>query len=242
VADREPIFNVPVGVLATLVVLIGVHVALSLIAPEQYTWWVLALAFIPARYAGLAAGLPGGEPALVTSFVTHMAVHSDIVHLGFNALWLLAFGSVLCWRIGSLRFLVFSICGGIAGALLFLALNPGLAAPMIGASGAIAAMMGGVMRFLFSAIDLREGYLLRENPAAVPRMPLANALRDRRVVLASVVFIALNLLAIIGFGKFGASGTIAWEAHVGGYFFGLFAFGAFDSAMQNGSPSSFEVD
>jgi membrane associated rhomboid family serine protease len=50
------------------------------------------------------------------------------------------------------------------------------------------------------------------------------------------------LLAIFGFGKFGASGTIAWEAHVGGYFFGLLAFGAFDSAMQNGSPNPFEGD
>jgi len=242
VADREPIFNIPVGVLATLAVLIGVHIALSVMTEDQFTWWILALAFIPARYAGLAAELPGGEPALVTSFVTHMAVHADIVHLSFNALWLLAFGSVLCWRIGSLRFLAFSISGGIAGALLFLALNPGLAAPVIGASGAIAAMMGGVMRFLFSAIDQRQGYLLRENPAAIPRVPLASALKDRRVVLTSVVFIAVNLLAIFGFGKFGASGTIAWEAHVGGYFFGLLAFGAFDSAMQNGSPKSFDAD
>jgi membrane associated rhomboid family serine protease len=49
-------------------------------------------------------------------------------------------------------------------------------------------------------------------------------------------------LAIIGFGKFGASGAIAWQAHVGGYLFGLFAFGAFDTAMQNGSPHSLESD
>ena len=143
--DREPIFNVPAGVLAVLAVLIAVHVALSLMTEDQFTWWVLALAFIPARYSGLAAQLPGGEPAVFTSFVTHMAVHAELIHLAFNSLWLLAFGSVLCMRIGSLRFLTFSISGGIAGALLFLALNPGLAAPVIGASGAVSAMMGGVM-------------------------------------------------------------------------------------------------
>jgi membrane associated rhomboid family serine protease len=172
VSEREPIFNIPGAVLATLAVLIAVHVTLSMMSTEQFTWWVLALAFIPARYAGLEAELPGGEPAMVTSFVTHMAVHADIAHLGLNAAWLLAFGSVLCARLGSLRFFAFSISGGIAGALLFLLFNTGLAAPVIGASGAISAMMGGVMRFLFSAIDRREGYLLRENPSVIPRMSL----------------------------------------------------------------------
>jgi len=209
---------------------------------DEFTWWVLALAFIPARYSGLAAQLPGGEPAVFTSFVTHMAVHAELIHLAFNSLWLLAFGSVLCMRIGSLRFLTFSISGGIAGALLFLALNPGLAAPVIGASGAVSAMMGGVMRFLFNAIDRGEGYLLRQNPAAIPRVSLIRALTDRRIVFFSLVFIGINLLTTFGFGKFGASGTIAWQAHVGGYLFGLLAFSAFDTAVQNGSPNSIEVD
>jgi membrane associated rhomboid family serine protease len=242
VADREPIFNVPSGVLATLGILIAVHVVLSWMSPEQREWWILALAFIPARYAGFAGELPGGDTAALTSFVTHMAVHADIVHLGFNAAWLLAFGSVLCARLGNLRFFVFSILGGIAGALLFLLLNPGLMAPVIGASGAISAMMGGVMRFLFNAIDRRIGYLLRENPRAVPSMSLKEALTDRRVVLASLVFLGVNLLAMIGFGKFGAVGAIAWEAHIGGYIFGLCAFRAFDSAPQNDPPSASELD
>lgn len=232
----------PGGVLATLAVLIMVHIALSLMSPQQFEWWVLALAFIPARYAGFAAELPGGATASVTSFVTHMAVHADLVHLGFNAAWLLAFGSVLCARIGNLRFLAFSILGGITGALLFLLLNPGLAAPVIGASGAISAMMGGVMRFLFNAIDRGEGYLLREDPRAIPSMSLAESLKDRRVVLASLVFVGVNLLAIVGFGKFGESGAIAWEAHIGGYVFGLCAFGAFDSATHNIPPPASEFD
>ena len=239
---REPIFNVPGGVLATLAVLIAVHVALSLLSPLEYEWWVLALAFIPARYAGFASQLPGGDTASITSLITHMTVHADIMHLGFNAAWLLAFGSVLCARLGSLRFLAFSIMGGLAGALLFLVFNPGLAAPVIGASGAISAMMGGVMRFLFNAIDRREGYLLREQPRSIPRMSLVQSLKDRRVVLASLVFVGVNLLAIVGFGKFGESGAIAWEAHIGGYVFGLFAFGAFDAATQNTAPPASEFD
>lgn len=239
---REPIFNVPGGVLATLAVLFIVHAVLSFLAPVEYEWWVLALAFIPARYAGFASQLPGGDAASVTSFVTHMTVHADLMHLGFNSAWLLAFGSVLCARLGSLRFLAFSIAGGIAGALLFLWFNPGLAAPVIGASGAVSAMMGGVMRFLFNAIDRREGYLLREEPRSISRMSLAQTFTDRRIVLASLVFVGVNLLAIVGFGKFGESGSIAWEAHIGGYIFGLVAFGLFDIATHNTAPPTSEFD
>ena len=98
-------------------------------------------------------------------------------------------------------------------------------------------MMGAVMRFLFIAIDARQGYLLREHPAAIPLLPLNAVIRDRRIVIASAIFIAINLLAVIGFGSFGAVGSIAWEAHLGGYLFGIAAFGLFDVATQNSEPN-----
>ncbi|WP_045837903.1 rhomboid family intramembrane serine protease [Hyphomicrobium sp. 99] len=240
--NREPIFNVPGAVLATLAVLVAVHVVMRFLGPEDFTWWLLALAFIPARYSGMANELPGGDVSSVTSLVTHMLVHADLTHLIFNSAWLLAFGTVLCARIGGVRFLAFSMAGGISGALLFLVFNPGLLAPVIGASGAISAMMGGVMRFLFAALDRGEGYLLRERPSAIPMMTLKETLQDRRIVLASAAFLAINLLALIGFGKFGEAGDIAWEAHVGGYLFGLFALGAFERAPQNEPPSPTELD
>lgn len=230
---REPIFNVPGVVLAVLAALVLVHAGLQML-PEDYGLIVLlSMAFIPARYAGLAAELPGGEVAAYTSFLTHMLVHGDWVHLAINSAWLLAFGSVIAKRVGAVRFLLFSVAGGIAGAFAFLVVHPGLAAPMVGASGAIAALMGGVIRFLFSAFDRGQGYLLREHPSLIPLMPLAQALTDRRVLATSAIFIAINLLALVGFGGLGAEpGAIAWEAHLGGYFFGLLFFGLFDIATQ----------
>jgi membrane associated rhomboid family serine protease len=98
------------------------------------------------------------------------------------------------------------------------------------------------MRFIFAAIDRREGYLLREHPRAIQRVSLVQCLQDRRVVFASLIFLALNLLAMVGFGKFGASGAIAWEAHIGGYVFGLCAFALFDVAPQYDPPSSPDFD
>jgi len=240
--SREPIFNVPGVVLGVLAVCAAVHIALQLMPDETRLFYLIALAFVPARYAGIAGDLPGGELAVYTSPFTHMVTHADIVHLLINAAWLLAFGSILSRRIGALRFLAFSIAGGLAGALMFYVMHPHLAAPVIGASGAIAAMMGGVMRFLFNAVDRREGHLLRSAPQLIPSTTLAQALSNKRILVVSLLFIGLNLGAIFGFGLFGASGSIAWEAHLGGYLFGLLAFGLFDSAPQNPSPSALEQE
>lgn len=236
---REPVFNVPAVVVAIIAVLALIHAGRTyLLSAEDNTWLLLALSFIPARYAGFAGDIPGGQIAAVTSFVTHMFVHADVVHLAINSAWLLAFGAVLSKRMGAARFLAFSLCGGIAGAVAFLVAHPGLLVPVIGASGAVAAMMGGVMRFLFTAIDRRQGYLLRGNPAAIERMTLVQCFTDRRIVLSTIVFVVLNVLALVGVGQMGTASAIAWEAHLGGYFFGLLAFALFDIAPQNASPSN----
>ena len=234
--ERQPIFNVPGAVLAVLLAMIVVHVGRQVLDDQSDMWWLIALAFIPARYAGLAGELPGGDIASVTSWVTHMFVHADKVHLIINSAWLLAFGSVINRRIGALRFFAFTIASGIAGALLFLIIHPGLVAPVVGASGAVAGLMGGVMRFLFSAIDRGEGRRLSDRPAEIPAMSLTAALSDRRIQIVTAAFVALNLLAVVGFGAFGTGATIAWEAHLGGYFFGFLCFGLFDIALQQASP------
>lgn len=229
---RQPVFNVPFAVLLLLAVMIAVHVLRIYLPAEDMLWWLIALAFVPARYAGGLEVLPGGDIARITSPLTHIFVHADQVHLLFNGAWLLAFGTPLAKRLGTWRFLAFFLSCGLAGAGLFFILHPGLMAPVIGASGAIAGLMGGVMRFLFTAIDRHEWALLREDPAAIPLVPLARALRDRRLLIATGAFVGMNLLAIIGFGTFGEAGSIAWEAHLGGYFFGLICFAAFDIAAR----------
>lgn len=232
VEKREPIFNVPGTVLAVLGLLLALHVLRMAMTPEQEETFVLAMAFIPARYAGFADQIPGGVLAAITSPFSHMLVHGDWVHLAFNSAWLLAFGGGIALRIGGLRFLALSIFCGLAGALAFLITNPGLAAPVVGASGAISGLMGATMRFLFSALDgggIRE---LRETPKAIALMPLPIALRDRRILMASGVFMLLNVLAMFGIGAVSAEGGIAWQAHIGGYLAGLLGFGFFDVAQH----------
>ena len=225
---KEPIFNVPPAVIGMLGLMAGVHASRALLSSDQDNWFVIAMAFIPARYAGLAAELPGGSVASFTSPFTHMAVHGDIVHLIFNSAWLLAFGSAIAKRVGGLRFLALFLFCGLAGVLAFLVVHLGELVPVVGASGAISGLMAAVMRFLFSAMDDGGLRQLREDPSSIRLMGLGEAFRDRRLLLTTGVWLLLNVLAMVGIGTLGVQGAIAWEAHVGGYLAGLFCFGLFD--------------
>jgi membrane associated rhomboid family serine protease len=228
VQDHEPVFNVPAAVLGVLAVLGLVHFARGFLGAADEEWLIWALAFVPARYDGYAGALPGGHTAAATSFLTYMLLHGDVTHLVFNSAWLLAFGGAVARRVGGVRFLGLGLLSGVAGALAFLALNWGLLAPMIGASGAVSGLMGATMRFLFTAIDGGGFRQLRDAPASVPLMPLTATLRDRRVVIATAIWLVVNAAATLGLGAVGSGGDVAWEAHIGGYVAGLLAFGLFD--------------
>ena len=238
---REPIFNVHPAIVGTPALLAAVHLALALLPEPDWEWWTLALAFIPARYAGLAADIPGGTTSAVASFFTHMLVHGDITHLAFNSVWLLAFGGAIARRLGGTRCLLLAIACGIAGAFAFLVAHLGELAPVVGASGAISGLMGGVFRFLFNVSGPVGLWQLGNAPRSIPTMPLARALRDRRVLIAIGVWIAANFLALAGVGspsgaaETGSSGGIAWEAHIGGFFAGFLLFSLFEGTPSAGS-------
>lgn len=193
---HEPMFNVPRVVVVVMAMLFAIHAVRWLLPDDLDASLLLATAFIPSRYAGDAEILPGGMVALATSPFTYQLLHGDLTHILFNALWLLAFGGAIAMRAGGLRFLAFTAFTGVVAALVFLAFNWGVRSPVIGASGAVAGLMGGTMRFLFSAIDMGGIWRLRETPRSVPLMPLVVALTDKRVLVASGLLIAINLLKI----------------------------------------------
>jgi membrane associated rhomboid family serine protease len=225
---REPILNAPSSVLALLAGLALVHALRSLLSDKQDALLIWSLAFIPARYGPIGGELPGAPLASVTSFVTHMFLHGDATHLTVNSAWLLVFGSAIARRVGALRFLLYTVVCGVGGAVGFLCFNLDLAVPVIGASGAVSGLMGGVMRFLFSALDYGGVRLLRERPWVVPRMSLGQMVRDRRAAAAIGAWVLLNFLVSLGLGGLATPGVIAWEAHLGGFLAGLLIFGLFD--------------
>lgn len=237
--DREPIFNVPGSVTLMIGVLVLVHVARSFLSIEDDNWFVYAMAFVPARYAGEAVLFPGAPWAAQTSFLTHMFVHGDWLHLAANSAWLLAFGGALARRIGGIRFVAFTLFCGVVAIIFFWLLNIGARLPVIGASGAVSGMMAGVFRFFFSALQDGGFAQLNDDPASVRRMSVGEALTNPQVLVAIGAFLAINLIFGFGGGQLTNGGTIAWEAHIGGFAAGLLMFGLFDRRAEVIPPATF---
>lgn len=236
--SREPLLNVPGAVTLAAAVMFGIQAFRSLLPDEIDLTVLLTLAFIPARYSGAAAELPGGYLTAVTSFLTYMLVHGSWIHLLVNVLWMLAFGTAVARRIGTRGFFVFSGLCGIAGALTHLAFHWGEMAPVVGASAAISGQMAGALRFIFFA-RVQPGQRTPDFSTA-PLASLEVALRDHRIVGFLIFWLVLNAyfgLTSVSFG--GVGGGIAWEAHIGGFISGLLTFGFFDraSAVQDFSQA-----
>ena len=233
-SQRQPIFNVPGVVLWLLASFAAVHLLLWSLPAEDGEWLTVVLAFIPARLAAADGSIPGGHLAAVTSFLTHQFVHGNLPHLFLNSAWLLAFGSPIARRTDPLRFMVFFLMCGVAGALLYVAFNGEDRIAVVGASGAISGLMGAAFRFIFTnpSDDRMSGL------ASAPLLPLGQTLRDKRILLVIVGWTVLNvLLALSGVGLAEAAG-IAWEAHLGGFYAGLLLYGFFDRLSAVGEDAA----
>lgn len=232
---REPIFNAPTIVLVVIAVFVVVH------AVREYALdydgqieALIYLAFIPARLTEMGGPLPGGLTIALTSTITHALLHGDWLHLTINGAWFLAFGSLISRRSGLVGFLLLFAASAIAGALFFTAFNPSGMVPLVGASGAISGLMGAAFRLIFSVGPGAGFATLHSHPIAVPRMPLARALRDQRTMTAALIWLGINLAFGFGMGDMMQSGEIAWEAHIGGFLFGFLAFAWFDKGLTYG--------
>ena len=203
---REPIFNMPRVVSWTALVLLALYFVFTLLSPDLQSQIIWDFAFIPARFGELPpqyAELPHSSFGWgILTMVTHAGLHGGIFHLVFNVAWMIAFGTIVARVTGTLGFLAIFVLGAVAGAAAFWAVHPGGMVPVVGASGAISALMGGAARFFFSR---------RMAP-----------LTDPRLMAFTALWLVVNLVfGIVGFESAGQSGQIAWEAHMGGYFVGL---------------------
>lgn len=156
--------------------------------------------------------VPNTIPTWETPF-TAMFMHASILHIGGNMLFLWIFGNNVEDAMGPVKYLLFYIVGGLAALGLQVGVDPGSPAPTLGASGAIAAVLGGyillyprarvltlvIIIFFFTVIEL---------PALVM---LGIWFAEQ------ALFGAFNLTTPAG--KLG--GGVAYFAHVGGFAFGL---------------------
>ncbi len=150
----------------------------------------------------------GGETLAI---LTSMFLHVNLIHLVGNLIYLWIFGNNIEDRLGRLSFILFYLGGGVAAALAQVAIDPSSEVPMVGASGAISAVLGAyIVLFpsarILSLVFLGFFYQLIEVPALV--------------VLG--LWFALQLIDGIGsLGLAGAEGGVAFFAHIGGFVAGV---------------------
>lgn len=140
----------------------------------------------------------------------HLFAHGGIFHLLMNSLGLLEIGGLVTARLGGfakgwLRFTAAFVLGGVSSMIAYLSFHPNGDLPMIGASGAIYALVG-----------LLLGIRLIEELEPVELSNLHRAVADfvRNNMFLLLLLLVGGILAGIGRG-------VAWEAHLGGFFFGL---------------------
>ena len=228
---REPILTLPGALTAYVVLIAAIHLRV-LLPPELENWTIDVFGFIPKRYDStlLNIDFPGGTGAKVWTFVSYSLLHANLTHLGFNVLWLLPFGSALARRFGAVRFYVFMAVTAAAGALAHLLTHEHAIAPMIGASASVSGTMAAAIRFAFvkgSFLSFSRGDA--DEAAKVPALSLGQAFRDTRVLGFLGVWFGINIIFGLGSIAIGADGgSVAWQAHIGGFLAGLMLFSLFD--------------
>lgn len=188
------------------ITLATVSVSLLLFLTHFNAQAALTAGFIPGIATGTVHAPPGLSllPAYVTP-LTATLVHGGIVHLGFNMLMLVYTGQMVERALGWRGLAVLYLVGAYAGAAGQWAQDPSSATPMIGASGAISAIIA-AYALLFS----------EQKVAPIGPIPA----RIVRILWLAAAWIGIQLLTGIA-GMGGAGGAIAIGAHIGGFLAGL---------------------
>jgi membrane associated rhomboid family serine protease len=150
----------------------------------------------------------GGE---VLAVFTSMFLHVNLVHLVGNLVYLWIFGNNIEDRLGRPGFVLFYLVGGIAAAFAQIAIDPNSTVPMVGASGAISAVLGAYLVLfpgarILSLVFLGFFYQLINVPA---------------IIVLGFWFILQLIDGIGSLGLAGAEGGVAFFAHIGGFVAGL---------------------
>jgi membrane associated rhomboid family serine protease len=186
----------------------------------------------PASGVGCATAPlpPGAEDSSLapwqTAF-TSMFLHGSFLHIFGNMLFLAIFGPTVEDRLGRLRFLVFYLLGGLVALGAQIAADPSSQAPTLGASGAIAAVLGGYVLLYPRARVLALVFIIFF--VTIVEVPA--------LVLLGFWFVMQLYLAAAGLGSPLSSGEgVAYFAHIGGFAFGLLAVRLFAWRRYRGGP------
>jgi membrane associated rhomboid family serine protease len=235
--DRFPVVTVALIALNVLAYFFFQHGTITLGDPSdpQYLQNLFDYAYIPVELTEGVQCVPdasfsavrcaegvAGQPSTYLTVFTAMFMHGGLLHLGGNMLFLWIFGNNVEDSMGPLKFVVFYLLGGLAATALQTAIDTSSAVPNVGASGAIAAVLGGYLLLfprarVITVIFIIFFFTIVELPA---------------ILILGFWFVQQVLFGYFGLNSAGDGGGVAYFAHIGGFVFGLVAIKAFASERR----------
>jgi membrane associated rhomboid family serine protease len=214
--DNIPTLHFPVVTVTLIALNVLVYFVLQdgfLGLPEDGggDWPVQTYALIPCEIASECRA--SGEPSPEVTVLTAMFMHGSILHLGGNMLFLWIFGNNIEDSMGPVKFVLFYLLGGLAATALQVVVDPASEIPNLGASGAVAGVLGGYLLLfprarVITVIFIVFFFTIVELPA---------------LLILGFWFVQQLLFGYFDLNSAGEEGGVAYFAHIGGFAFGLLA-------------------
>lgn len=209
-SDDNPSKRIPFINTFLILINLSVFICQNFVIPEKGQSLFYTLGFIPYEFSHFVDLDPIALVPVPFTLVTSMFIHGGWLHILGNMLYLWIFGDNVEDRLGHFKYLVFYGICGMVGSLTHALVSPNSQIPTVGASGAIAGVLGAYM-FLFPKAGIRTllilGIFIR-----VVRIPA--------IVMIGYWILIQVLSGLAEYGS-GAEAGIAWFAHIGGFFSGL---------------------
>ncbi len=199
-----PFVNITLILVNVVVFLYEVSLQVTL-SPRAYEAFVMSYATVPARFPAFLAGHLGFENAFLP-LLTSMFLHSTLLHIAGNLLFLWIFGDNVEDFFGHFPYLLFYIVCGIGAGLVHVLFNVNSRIPALGASGAISGVMG--------------AYILLYPRARILTLVFIFLLPIPAVIFVGQWFLLQFLAGISSLGVRVTGGVAVW-AHIGGFLLGM---------------------
>ena len=201
--DDNPTRRTPIVTYFLILVNIAVYL-FQMVLGSNNEAFIYQFALIPANVTNMVS------LGSIFNIFSSMFMHAGLAHIGGNMLYLWIFGDNVEDRMGHFKYLIFYIAGGVVASLAHIYTNPGSQIPTVGASGAIAAVLGAYL-------------VLYPSQKVLTLIPLGFWLRMTMLPASIVLGLWFLLQFFQGVVSLGGPdvGGIAFWAHIGGFVSGV---------------------
>ena len=220
-SDMNPTRRLPIMTYLFIAINVIVFLWEMSLNESQLTEAFLDLSVVPAKASDAPASL---ETFL--DIVRSMFFHGGYEHIAGNMLYLWLFGDNIEDRLGKILYVIFYFIGGFMAAIAQVVIDPDSQIPLVGASGAIAAVLGGYL-VLFPGVKVR---------GIIPIGRISQMAAWPAWAVLGMWFVVQLFSGITSLGVETAGGGVAFFAHIGGFVAGMIMVGAFAVVVPQPEP------